>query len=395
MADRALYYPYIHIQDPEWLKATLLLFSQVRRMTPGPGPQFDDGPALPFTQPYGGREPLLTGADLWSARAEAAQIELARRLREDAKDGDFRAQFSQLATKSLRGAADRGFLIYYAKLHGSLTAALSETGLGWKPRNPEPDDALWEYRELHPRVGQAVMATLAIACAIGEGLDIVGDQRSGELHECLTRKQPKDVYDTWLKPAGDIADPPQADARELFEFVVSIACDTTNLDIEALANMGENREPIRRLMRALAERSKDMAAMDPGKERTEQFRDETAKILKAWTDDRANLDNFWKRFFGLGLLDPGGKFLEKVIGKAAEATPGVADAATGALAGLALQGPLLASGAGIGIGLFTHAAKTYVDLRTKARESPYRYLTLMESAGVVIRTDLRYPADAT
>jgi hypothetical protein len=34
MADHPLYYPYIHIQDPDWLKATLLIFSQVRRMTP-------------------------------------------------------------------------------------------------------------------------------------------------------------------------------------------------------------------------------------------------------------------------------------------------------------------------------------------------------------------------
>src|SRR4029077_20511004 len=127
----------------------------------------------------------------------------------------------------------------------------------------------------------------------------------------------------------------------------------------ALASMGENREPIRRLMRALAERAKDMTAMDPGKERTEQFKDETAKILEAWRKDRANLDNFWKGFFGLDLMDPGGKFLEKVIGKAGEATPGVAGAATGALAGLALQVPLLASGAGLGIGLFTHAVKTY------------------------------------
>jgi hypothetical protein len=393
MADRALYYPYIHIQDPEWLKATLLLFSQVRRMTPGPGPQADDGPALPFTEWYGGREPLLTSANLWSDRAVAAQVELARRLRGDAEDWDFRAQFGRLAAETLRAAHGRGFQIHQQKLHDSLKAALRETELAWEPGNPEPYDPWLEYVELHPRVGQAVMATLGIACALGEGLDVVGDERSGPLHECLTKKQPQEVYDTWLKPTNNVADPRQADGRELFEFVVSIACDTTKLDIEDLASMGENREPIRRLMRALAERAKDMAAMDPGKERTEQFTDETAKILEAWRKDRANLDNFWRRFFGLGLLDPGGKFLEKVIGKAAEATPGVAGAATGALAGLALQGPLLASGAGLGIGLFTHAAKTYADLRTKDRESPYRYLTLMESAGLVIRTDLRYPPD--
>jgi hypothetical protein len=393
MADRALYYPYIHIRDPEWLKGTLLLFSQVRRMIPFYGPQANDGPILPFTQPHGGREPMLTGADLWSERAEAAQVELARRLREDAQDSAFRNRFGQSAAETMRGTDEYGFQIHQEKLHENLKEALRDTGLAWEPGNQEPYDPRLEYVEVHERIGQAVMATLATACAIGEGLDIVGDQRSGPLHDCLIRKQPRDVYDAWLKPGHNINDPPQADARELFEFVVSIACDTTKLDAEALAVMGENRDPLRGLMRALADRAKDMVAMDPGKERTKQFRDEVNKILKAWAGDRANMDNYWRSFFGFGLLDTSGKFLEKVIGKAVETAPAAATAATGALAGLALSGPVLASGAGLGIGLFTHAAKTYADLRRKDRESPYRYLTIIENAGVVIRTDLRDTSD--
>lgn len=389
MADRALYYPYIHIRDVEWLKATLLLFSQVRRMTPAQGAQADDGgEILPFTEWRGSAEPMLTSANLWLERAVAAQDELARRLLEDAKDWDFRNQFGQYAAEAIRGADDHGFQIHQAKLQESLKGVLRETQLAWEPGSPEPYDPQLEYIEVHPRIGEAVMATLAIACAMGEGLDIVGDKRSGPLHDCLTRKQPKDVYDAWLKPASNISDPPQADARELFEFVVAIACDTTKLDAETLAKMGANRDPIRRLMHTLAERTKDMAAMDPGKERTEQFRDETAKILKAWADDRINLDNYWKKFFSLGLMEPGGKFFEKIIGKAAEAMPAAATATTGALAGLVLYGPLLASGAGVGIGLFTHAAKSYADLRRQDHESPYRYLTLLEGAGVVIRADL-------
>jgi hypothetical protein len=57
--------------------------------------------------------------------------------------------------------------------------------------------------------------------------------------------------------------------------------------------------------------------------------------------------------------------------------------------GLSLHGPLVASSFGIGIGLFTHAAKTYSDTITGSRDSPYHYLTLIEQAGVIIRTDLR------
>jgi hypothetical protein len=73
-----------------------------------------------------------------------------------------------------------------------------------------------------------------------------------------------------------------------------------------------------------------------------------------------------------------------------EAAPAVTTATTGALAGLALQGPLLASGAGLGIGLFTHAAKTYTEMANRDEHSPYRYPTLMEEGGVVIRADMRH-----
>jgi hypothetical protein len=44
----ALYYPYIHVRDVNWLKATLLCFRQVRRMVP-PDFHLND---LPELKPY-------------------------------------------------------------------------------------------------------------------------------------------------------------------------------------------------------------------------------------------------------------------------------------------------------------------------------------------------------
>ncbi|MBY5456424.1 hypothetical protein HFO89_08645 [Rhizobium leguminosarum] len=385
MIDRALYYPYIHIRDVEWLKATLLLFSQVRRMTPVVGRQPDDGPIAAFTKWLPDREPLVFSTDLHSARAIVAQTELAQHIRSSAVDMGFRRRFGRDAA-DLPRVGGRGFQIHQAKLDGGLKDALRDTGLAWEPGNPEP----WlEYVELHPSLGEAIMSTLAIACAVGEGLDIVGDERSGLLHVCLTERRPEDVYNAWLNSNGRLADPRKPNARELFEFVVTVACDTTRLTANALAKMGENREPIRRLMRALAERAEDMVALDPGKDRTTQFYDETSRILRAWEGDRANMQQFWRKFFGVGLIDPGGSFLENVVGKALETAPTAATAATGAFAGLALQGPLLSAGAGLGIGLFVHGAQTFSEIRTTTRESPYKYLTMMEKAGAVIRTDLR------
>src|SRR5260370_19760177 len=160
------------------MKTTLLLFSQVRRMTPVPGLQADDNTAIePFTQWHGGREPMLRSANLWSGRAVAAQVELARRLREDAKDLDFMNRFGPSATEIERGTDDLGFQIHQMKLHRSLKDALSHTGLAWDPVTREPYDRSKEYVEVNKRLGEAIMSTLAIACAPGEGLDIVGDKR--------------------------------------------------------------------------------------------------------------------------------------------------------------------------------------------------------------------------
>jgi hypothetical protein len=130
MANSALYYPYIHIRDVDWLKATLLIFKQVRRMTPRPGRQDDDSEAIvPFTQPYGGREPMLDTADLWSPRAVEAQERLARWLRRDAENPSFGEQFGQDTTEAMRAPGEFGFKIHQAKLHDSLKDALRETDL--------------------------------------------------------------------------------------------------------------------------------------------------------------------------------------------------------------------------------------------------------------------------
>lgn len=390
MANRSLYYPYIHLRDPDWLKATLLVFSQVYRMTPVPGRQPDDDEAIvPFTQWNGGREPMLTTANLNSTRAIAAQTDLATRLRKDGEDPAFLERFGRFTTEASRPPGELGFQIHQAKLHEKLKCALRDTELAWKPMSHEPYDLWEEYVELNEQIGQAVMASLAIACAEGQGLDIVGDARSGPLHDCLVKKRPEDVYDAWLKPKFDIGKPRKPNAQELFELLITLRCDPRKLDAEALANIGADREPINHLIDELARRAQLMDAMDPGPERTKQFEDEASKILRAWEADRKNMSNFWKRFFGFGLLETGGKTLEKMISKALETAPAAATATTGALAGLALQGPVLAAGAGLGIGLFTHAAKTYIDMVKKDEDSPYRYLTLMEEGGVVIRADMR------
>jgi hypothetical protein len=61
--------------------------------------------------------------------------------------------------------------------------------------------------------------------------------------------------------------------------------------------------------------------MDRGPRRDEFFKDEVAGILKKWERDRANMSNYWKAFFGKGLVDAGAKFLDKSSDKALHCCP--------------------------------------------------------------------------
>ncbi len=132
MNQNALYYPYIHIHDVNWLKATLLLFSEVRRMLPDSFTPNDSDEVRAFAN----RSPsLLSGANLWTKRAQDAQVALARRLSDDAQDTSFRSKYGRAATRQALAADDQGFLIHQWKLAEPLKDALRSTELAWDPHS--------------------------------------------------------------------------------------------------------------------------------------------------------------------------------------------------------------------------------------------------------------------
>jgi len=400
MSERALYYPHIHIQDVNWLKATLLLFSQVRRMVPVLS-AFEDSDAIKEFTSYDWGQPLLYPAQLERERVMGAQEELARRLNDDAKDEGFKLKYGLGETMRQRESR-LGFQIHQGKLSDPLKAALNDNQLAWDPINKEPSPFAAEYVEVHPRLGEAIMSTLAIAAATGEGLDVVGDNRSGKLHKCLLEKKEQEVYDYWLHPTPKpVLSPPQIpEPKEVFEYFVSFRCDVTDLTAESLASLKEDREPLRKLLEQLRALGSGISAMDPGKERDQCFKDVASKVLDEWQKDRMNLSSYWRKFLGEDLMIPGEKFIEKVAEKtwkggeaavtgAATSAAGAAYASgsLGATATCAVAGAL----GGLSIGIFSHGVKTYFRTAKAERESPYRYLTLMEKAGVVFRSELGAP----
>jgi hypothetical protein len=344
-----------------------------------------------FTQsPDNKREPQLVPANLFSGRVLAAQDRLATKLDADSKDPNFVARYDASATEPLLMRDPVGFQIHVGKLSEKLKTVLLQSKLSWEPRMRESYDYGSDYVQLHPRVGEAVMATLAVNCALGEGLDIVGDRRSGPLHRCLLEKEADTLYDAWLHPDSSSSEPMNATGEELFEVLLAVECDVSALTPQKLATLQDDREALEALIGRLREHAQQIPQMDPGRER-QDFLDATSeRIIGEWRADRANMSTFWRKFFGKDLVDTTAKFVEAVADKllvGSLAGPAAVGLAANASATQMAAAGLIGGGAGLVIGLVVHVGKSAVTAIEDARSSRYRYLSMMEEAGVIFRTD--------
>lgn len=383
----ALYYPYIHIHDVNWLRATLLLFPHVQRMIPfGTTPKGDGEGVKDFLDFNDGE--LLRPARLYSERAEAAQVKLAKNILRDAKKRIFKEKFGvEAARKRYTGENDCGFQIHAQKLHSDLTDALAKNRLGWKPNRFEPYSSYGdEYIEVHPRVGEAIMSTLAIACAMGDDLDIVGDYRSGALHRCLLQKDYESVYDTWLGNELRIEPPPEVTDKELMDIIVGVPADLPSLTPEFLYQFRDDREPLEKFISALRTRARSLPSMDPGKQRDEFIMDEVLEIEKAWEKDKLNMSSFARAFFKPDsaklVTDAASKVAEKYLTQPVLKATGTG-AGVGLIGGTIEQAVVGAVG-GLVFGLIAHANTTFSNVRQLEQNSPYRYLTLLEKSGIAL-----------
>jgi hypothetical protein len=376
MPQRAIYYPYIHV-DVNWLKGTLLFFDRVSRMIPpeaGRGPK-DDSAIDAFRN-----RDLLVSANLLSRRVEDAQTRLAERFRESGRDPRFLERYG-LKAMSAAQTDDYGFQIHRGKTIKALETALYESGLAFVPSVPEPYDPGMQYFQVHPTVGQVIMSTLAITCAEGEGLDIVGDRRSGTLHRTLLEKDLEHVYDALLSDA--IPAPEPTSARNVFEFLVASRCDLTNVSPEALASL--DREPLQDLMTRLREAATAIPTMDPGPQREADLASAVSSVLTKWHEDRKNLQHYWRQFWGDGASDPAIAFFKTLSDKTATAlgaSGGIVAASAAHVALATLPGALFAATGALVVGIGSRVVSSYANMVDDEKKSRYRYLTTLEDAGV-------------
>jgi hypothetical protein len=403
----ALYYPYIHIQSVDWLKRTLIVFPHITRILPdGFSPGDDQAFVTELTKTETSGGPLLRGASLRTQHVLLAQHALIQKLHSDIsrKGEKFLRRYGKDAAERLKkrpthwgGAANAGtatarlestsarsrprrkFYLHPAKGTPDLIHYLHENGLAWYPANQGP------FLELHPRIGQAVMSTIAVACAQDEGLDIVTDptdEDSCELNSCLASQGAAEIYNTWVHPRAQGHLPKRADGRAILDLIVYNHCDATKLTAKALAKLSDEREAFAKLKNELKQMAATIPAMMDETKVRERLIEKAREVLKRWEADRVNLSKIARSVFGGGEISDVGDAMQKIVDKLAGKETGSAVAAAAGVHSLLHGGPLLSAAAGIGIGVLCHVARSVRSVRESATQSPFRYLTLLERSGV-------------
>ncbi|TAU38914.1 hypothetical protein ELI44_37005 [Rhizobium ruizarguesonis] len=399
----ALNYPYIRVRNVNWLKRTLMIFPHVVRMTPGyeRGAPADDPEIWPFTCARANEKyPLLRSANLASAYVHDCQLELRKELKvRIAADPDaFLERFGQSAARAPRRsiiekptASERrmgaSFQIHPEKL-GDLVDTLVSENLAWVPRQRFGDPS--DYLEMHPILGEAVMASLAAACAEAEGLQVVTE--FPRLHGKLIGTPRDKILSACLdghKSDGMIK------GQHVLEFLVHRSCDVSLLSNEGIYQLHEERQTLanfRAKLEELAEREFKLPIHDQ-QARDEKIKDLLADLFHQWDKEKSALAATGRRFFGDGVLSEPRKIIEKIgetllkpegalAGAQAAAITGATQAPHVAATGGDLTSVIIASGFGFVVGVVVRGVESWLKGRRETKESPLRYLTALERQGV-------------
>ena len=340
----ALNYPYIGIRSADWLKRTLLIFPHVARMTPFSDAPADDPDIEEFRRQVGRRGPLLRSANLWAPHVESAQTELIRELdlllhasgddllkrfqRRRPPKRDSGQTLGHLTVWEQRLSVDRpSFQIHSEKILGDLLEYLLRRKLAWRPEAHRSHGM--RYVEMNPRLGEAIMATLAVACAENEGLQVVTE--FPKLHGSLIGTPRDSILKACLE---DPKSSGRTSGQQVAEFLVYRRCDVSALTAERIAALKSERDALA----DFREKLEDLAATLPAEIHSEKILKERLDdllndIFEQWRSDQANLSAYARRLFGEGALAEPEKLIQKLVENAIK-PENVAGAATGAAAAL-------------------------------------------------------------
>jgi hypothetical protein len=352
----ALYYPFIHVRDENWLKATLLCFPFVDRMVPGEYGVNDGAVAAFFAETpgrSGGR--MLGRRDLGDPATLHARSGLLEKLKEDLSERRLAERFSRQAALSGPYAdGENAFQIHEYKLGSELVEFLRSHGLAWEPTLPVRGGARWWG--VHPVLGEAIMATNAVALAKAHDLEIVTSD--GPIHQSLLGSTADEVYDILVRQK--VFGMPRSDGQkvnDLLRFVIVSEFDLEKLSPADIAELNRERGDLSALKSALLAEVADLGRVPDREAWNDLLAVRARDVVEEWGSRRSLRALFSRadpKELASGLHD-GLKDLASVL-----AAGGAATALAGAVPGLAV-------GAVFGT--------AHLALKWRESRRPYRFLS--------------------
>ena len=377
----ALNYPFIRVRSVDWLKSTLLLFPHVARIRPSDGPG-DDPEIDIFTQIKGAAGyPLLWSVDPDEIRydlqeelrrniseaIEADRVELQRRFGQNAAARTGKIKLSPNGDLWDNRLSRASFQIHSAKVLPSLLNLLRQNDLAWDPADSDG----MHYLEMHPVIGEAIMSTLALACAQDQGMRVVTE--FPELYAKAIQRSPNDIFQSvTAKSPREQQLPLRQKGERLAETIIYRRCDLSKLDAESLAILSKEHEALSAFRDAIEAFAKTIPTEMTNEKRINSALEDRAEfVIQQWRETRRNLLPKFREIFG----DESEEALKDLV------KDGFKDAANGALISAPTGHALIGAGAGVAIGVAWRLISGGGSEQSGAARS-LRYLNMLQAHGV-------------
>jgi len=382
-ARRALYYPYIHPRDIEWVKGTLLSFGQINRIVPHQFP-LEDSEEVAWLRDQRGPdgEPLICGVSLDWPDIQFARERLSNVL-SDVDPKRLKIRFGQRATLRQFGS-DEGFEIHGNKLNHDLIFLLSRMELIWRNLRRH-GSSFHEWWAVHPVVGEVIMSVIAIAAARHKGLDIVTDSMT--LHAALVSLDEQQILRELLGPVAlpaPAAVPAPQLVNQLGHVVMTTMVDLRRLTVKDVAKIVQNGDDLSGFRDAVSRVALDMPPEVAPNVREEMMHTRAEKVVREWEKYRRSAPRKLRQ----ALLDTTAEESRKELQRAGDAiATALASAGTAGVAtlfsGSSLHTAALSVGVGLAIGLILTTGRKIL---SRNSDDPYPYLSRIENAGATILT---------
>jgi hypothetical protein len=270
--------------------------------------------------------------------------------------------------RELGPEADK-FQIHEDKVSFDLIEYLKRKQLAWRSRDLHTADGR-NWLTMHPRLGGAVISTLAIAIARNEGLDIVTP--SIDTHLTVATHRDEDVFASLLPDIAVPAAPSREGLTEdLVEIVITRTFDVSQLSAKDIADLLKNGQDLRRFKDKVAEIAAQIPDIPDEKLRKERLQYAAEQITGEWKSYKKSLP----RFALNALVDASEIKIPDLV------TSLFVGATTSAASGVAIGAAVL---------LLTHAGYKIFRAFEKDIESPYRYLTRVLESGATLTVPVRF-----